>query len=121
MSDGIGPGRTREDHPNLANQIYALYAQAKRVETLTSIIGEEDLSTRDRLYLKFSLELERRFIQQDRRQNREILETLDLAWELAGIFPVRELTRLKPEQIRQYGTRRRPTERAKTDPFGKQE
>ena len=59
MSDGIGEGRTREDHQNLASQLYALYAQSKRVETLASIIGEEDLSALDKLFLKFSREFER--------------------------------------------------------------
>ncbi len=102
MSDGIETGRTREDHQNLASQLYALYAQAKRVATLASIIGEEDLSGHDRLFLKFSHELERRFIQQSPHENRTIFETLDLGWELALIFPERHLTRLKPEQIQQY-------------------
>lgn len=106
MSDGIGAGRTREDHQNLASQLYALYARAKRVETLASIIGEEDLTAHDRLFLKFSHELERRFIRQDPRENRTIFQTLDLGWELALIFPERDLTRVKPEQIRGYGLRR---------------
>jgi V/A-type H+/Na+-transporting ATPase subunit B len=106
MSDGIGVGRTREDHQNLASQLYALYAQAKRVATLASIIGEEDLSGHDRLFLKFSQELETRFIQQAPDENRTIFDTLDLGWELALIFPERQLTRLKPEQIQQYASRK---------------
>ena len=107
MSDGIGPGRTREDHQNLASQLYAFYARAKRVETLASIIGEEDLSAHDRLYLKFSLELEKQFIRQDPYEDRTIFETLDLGWNLAAIFPEKDLIRLKPEQIRQYGFKRK--------------
>lgn len=103
MSDGIGAGRTRDDHQNLASQLYASYAQAKRVETLASIIGEEDLTAHDQLFLKFSNELEKRFIRQNPRESRSIFETLDLGWELAMIFPERDLTRVKPEQIREYG------------------
>lgn len=103
MSDGIGQGRTREDHQNLASQLYALYARAKQVERLASLIGEEDLSGRDRLYLKFSTEFERRFINQGFEENRTVFETLDLGWQIATILPERELTRVKPEEIRKYG------------------
>ena len=121
MSDGIGTGRTREDHQTLASQLYALYAQAKRVATLASIIGEEDLSGHDRLFLKFSHELERRFIQQSPQENRTIFDTLDLGWELALIFPERNLSRLKPEQIQQYGSRKRSISHGETGSFGQQE
>jgi V/A-type H+-transporting ATPase subunit B len=103
MSDGIGEGRTREDHQNLSSQLYALYAQAKRVERLAALIGEEDLSHRDRLFLKFSTEFELRFINQELFENRTVFQTLDLGWELASILPERELTRVKPEEIAKYG------------------
>jgi V/A-type H+/Na+-transporting ATPase subunit B len=121
MSDGIGAGRTREDHQNLANQLYALYAQSKRIETLASIIGEEDLSVHDRLFMKFSTELERRFIQQDPHENRTVFETLDLGWTLAMIFPERDLTRVKPDQIREHGFKKGSEAIGKTAPFGQQE
>jgi len=107
MSDGIGPGRTREDHQNLANQLYALYARSKRVETLASIMGEEDLSAHDRLYLKFAFGLEKQFIQQDPCDERSIFETLDLGWNLSMTFPERDLTRVKPDQIQTYGSMRK--------------
>ncbi|MGD9972018.1 MAG: V-type ATP synthase subunit B [Desulfatirhabdiaceae bacterium] len=106
MSDGIGEGRTREDHQNLSSQLYALYAQSKRVETLAKVIGEEDLSVHDKQFLKFSVELETRFIQQGHHENRTIFETLDLGWKLATIFPEKDLIRVKPEQIRKYGIRK---------------
>jgi V/A-type H+-transporting ATPase subunit B len=106
MSDGIGSGRTREDHQNLATQLYALYAQAKRVERLASIIGEEDLAPHDRLILNFSNEFESRFIRQGPYDNRTILETLDLGWEIVMTFPSRDLTRVKPEEIQKYGLRK---------------
>jgi V/A-type H+-transporting ATPase subunit B len=105
MSDGIGPGRTRGDHQNLSVQLYALYAQAKRVERLASIIGEEDLSTRDRLVLRFSKEFEGRFINQQSYESRTVFATLDLGWELIMKMPSRDLTRVKPEEIKQYGAR----------------
>lgn len=106
MSDGIGSGRTREDHQNLATQLYALYAQAKRAERLASIIGEEDLAPHDRLILNFSNEFESRFIRQGPYENRTILETLDLGWEIVMMFPSRDLTRVKPEEIQKYGLRK---------------
>jgi V/A-type H+/Na+-transporting ATPase subunit B len=106
MSDGIGEGRTREDHQNLAGQLYALYARAKRVEMLASIIGEEDLSPHDRLFLTFSRDFDRKFIQQGPSENRSILDTLDLGWELARILPEKDLTRLKPEEIRKHGMKK---------------
>jgi V/A-type H+-transporting ATPase subunit B len=120
MSDGIGEGRTREDHQNLASQIYALYAQAKRVEMLASIIGEEDLSAHDRLFLKFSQEFERRFIGQKSHEDRPVCETLDLGWELAMNFPERDLSRVKPEQIRNHGLRKGTVINGKTAPLGQQ-
>jgi V/A-type H+-transporting ATPase subunit B len=106
MSDGIGEGRTREDHQNLAMQLYALYAQAKRVERLASIIGEEDLTPLDRLIVNFSNEFEGRFIKQSPYENRTILETLDLGWKLSMILPARDLTRVKPEEIQKYGSKK---------------
>ncbi len=105
MSDGIGEGRTREDHLNLSSQLYALYSQAKRVEKLASIVGQEDLSARDRMVLEFSGEFERRFVNQGEYENRTVWETLDLGWRLVMMLSGRELTRLKPEQIQEYGAR----------------
>ena len=117
MSDGIGKGRTREDHQNLASQLYAFYAHSKRVETLASILGEEDLSPLDKLFLKFSREFEVRFIGQTPNENRTIIETLSLGWELATMFPERVLTRVKPEQIQKYGHRKRRDGHGQTAPF----
>lgn len=121
MNDGIGEGRTREDHRNLASQIYALYAQAKRAEMLASIIGEEDLSVHDRLFIKFSQEFERRFIGQNPHEDRSIHETLDLCWELAMNFPERDLSRVKQEEIRKYGTGKGSFADGKAVPLDQQE
>lgn len=105
MSDGIGTGRTRNDHQNLSVQLYALYAQAKRVERLASIIGEEDLSARDRLVLRFSKDFEGRFVDQQPYENRTVFATLDLGWELIMKIPSKDLTRVKSEEIKEYGAR----------------
>jgi len=121
MSDGIGPGRTREDHRNLASQLYALYARAKRVERLATIIGEEDLAEHDRLFLKFSHEFEGRFIRQATDENRTINRTLDLGWEIASVFPERDLTRVNPQELRTYGPQKGAENDGTTAPFQQQE
>jgi V/A-type H+-transporting ATPase subunit B len=103
MSDGIGEGRTRKDHRNLASQLYAAYARARQVQRLSSIIGEEDLSATDKLYLTFVREFHERFLQQGTDENRTITRTLELGWELVMLLPEQELNRVKPEEIEQYG------------------
>ena len=108
MSDGIGSGRTREDHQNIANQLYAAYAKARQTERLASIIGEEDISATDKLYLHFAKAFEQRFLKQKYDENRTIKETLDLAWQLVMLLPEQELTRLKPEEIKTYSTMKHP-------------
>jgi V/A-type H+-transporting ATPase subunit B len=106
MSDGIGEGRTRKDHRNLASQLYASYAHARQVQRLASIIGEEDLSATDKLCLAFAREFHERFLCQGVDENRTITQTLELGWEMVMILPEQELTRLKPEEIDQYGKTR---------------
>ena len=103
MSDGIGEGKTRDDHRNISSQLYAAYANARQVERLASIIGEEDLSVTDRKYFAFSREFENRFVKQDRDENRSISETLDLGWKLVMMLPEKELVRVTPEQVEKYG------------------
>lgn len=105
MSDGIGEGRTRKDHQNIANQLYAAYARARQVQQLASIIGQEDLSGTDKLYLRFAQGFEKQFLNQERNENRSIEETLNTAWELVMRLPESELSRLKPEEIAQFGNK----------------
>jgi len=107
MSDGIGAGRTRQDHQNIANQLYAAYARARQVQRLAAIIGEEDLSGTDKLYLRFAKEFEQRFLSQGMNEDRSISQTLDLAWELVMLLPVQELSRIKPEEIERYGRKKK--------------
>ncbi|WP_040197990.1 V-type ATP synthase subunit B [Candidatus Soleaferrea massiliensis] len=94
MKDGIGEGYTRKDHSPVANQLFASYAKVQDARALASVIGEEELSAQDKLYLKFGREFEDRFINQGFDENRTIEETLDLGWELLSILPKEELDRL---------------------------
>jgi len=104
MKDGIGEGYTREDHSQVANQLFASYARVQEVRALASVIGEEELSPVDKLYMNFGREFENRFIAQDFRENRSIEDTLDLGWELLRLLPKEELDRLSPEIIEKYYT-----------------
>ncbi|MFQ6117133.1 MAG: V-type ATP synthase subunit B, partial [Candidatus Bipolaricaulia bacterium] len=101
MKDGIGEGFTREDHPNLSNQLYGSYARVQQIRNIASIIGEEELSDVDKRYLEFGEFFERDFLSQG-EANRTIEETLDFGWKALGILPVEELGRLKREQIERY-------------------
>ena len=97
MNLGIGPDKTREDHKQVSDQLYAAYAEGRDFRGLVAIVGEESLSERDKKFLKFADEFEKRFIAQRRDEDRSINQTLDLVWELLGILPEHELTRIDPE------------------------
>jgi len=101
MNDGIGKGRTREDHSALRDQLYSAYANGVDLRKLVAIIGEEALTDRDRLYLRFSDEFEKRFLNQGETE-RTIEETLTLAWRLLSTFPKSELKRVKQDHIDKY-------------------
>jgi V/A-type H+-transporting ATPase subunit B len=101
MNDGIGKGRTREDHGGLRDQLYSAYANGIDLRRLVAIIGEEALTDRDRLYLRFADEFEKQFLNQG-QTDRSIEETLDLAWKLLSIFPKGELKRVKQDHIDKY-------------------
>lgn len=94
MKDGIGEGYTRADHAPLSNQLFASYAKVSEARSLASVIGEEELSQIDKLYLQFGRAFERHFISQSPTENRTIGETLDLGWKLLCILPREELDRL---------------------------
>lgn len=102
MKDGIGPGRTREDHSDLSNQLYAAYAEGKDLRALVAVVGEEALMERDRRYLEFADRFEREFINQRRDEDRPIEVTLDLGWELLRGLPEAELKRVDPKFIAKY-------------------
>jgi len=101
MNLGIGPEKTREDHRNVADQLYASYAYGRDLRKLVAIVGEEALTETDRKYLKFADMTEKRFISQG-NEDRSIERTLSIAWELFTMLPEEELKRIKPEYITKY-------------------
>ncbi len=102
MKDGIGQGMTREDHANVASQLFASYSKVKSIRNLAAIIGEEELSELDQMYLRFGERLEKEFFCQGEYENRTIEQTLDLSWDILRELPIEELTRIKPEIIEKY-------------------
>ena len=99
---GIGRGKTREDHADVSNQLYAAYARGKNAKELAVILGEGALSPADRLYVEFSDRFDREFVQQGEGENRSIGETLDIGWRLLSILPKKELKRIRPEYLDKY-------------------
>jgi len=102
MKDGIGKGKTREDHRDVFNQLFSSYARAVELRGLAAIIGEEGLSEVDKKYLIFGEVFEQKFIKQDVNENRSIERTLDLGWEVLATLPERELVNIRPEYIKKY-------------------
>jgi V/A-type H+-transporting ATPase subunit B len=99
---GIGVGKTREDHANTMNQLFAAYSTGKEAKELATILGESALSPTDLLFAKFADEFEKRYVSQGYDENRSIEETLDLGWQLLSILPRSELKRIKVEFIDKY-------------------
>lgn len=96
MKDGIGEGYTREDHPDVANQLFSAYSRVQDVRALAQIIGEDDLSEKDKKYMQFGEEFEARFISQSFDENRDMDFTLGIAWEILKYLPQDELDRIDP-------------------------
>lgn len=99
---GIGKGKTREDHADTMNQLFAAYAQGKQAKELAVILGESALSDADKLYAKFAEAFEKEYISQGFNTNRSIEETLNLGWKLLSILPKSELKRIRDEYIEKY-------------------
>lgn len=102
MKDGIGKDYTREDHWDVANQLFAAYAKVQDVKALSSVIGEDELSDTDKLYIKFGKEFEKRFISQGADESRTIIQTLNLGWDLLRILPRSELDRIDTKMLDKY-------------------
>jgi V/A-type H+-transporting ATPase subunit B len=102
MREGIGKERTRQDHREVSDQLYYAYAEGRAFRDLVAVVGEEALSSRDKLYLKFADEFERRFISQGEYENREIEKTIDIGWDLLASLPESELKRIDPATIKQF-------------------
>ncbi|MCW4043847.1 MAG: V-type ATP synthase subunit B [Candidatus Bathyarchaeota archaeon] len=99
---GIGKGKTREDHADTMNQLFAGYAQGKQAKELAVILGESALSDTDKSFAKFADEFEKRYVAQGFETNRTIEETLSLGWELLSILPKSELKRIRDEYLEKY-------------------
>ena len=103
MNQGIGKGRTREDHRGVADQIYAAYANGKDLRSLSAIVGEEALGPNDRKYLKFADEFEKRYVNQGFYDDRSIEDTLGIGWDLLSELPESDMKRVKKDFIDRYG------------------
>src|SRR6266566_3134088 len=102
MKEGIGKGKTREDHREVSDQLYYAFAEGRSFRDLVAVVGEEALSARDKLYLQFADEFERKFINQGLYENRDIDTTLDLGWNLLSVLPETELKRIDPATIKKW-------------------
>jgi V/A-type H+-transporting ATPase subunit B len=102
MHHGIGKEKTREDHADVSNQLYAAYAEGMDKKDLVAVVGEEALTERDKKFLRFAEEFEKRFVKQGYEEDRSIEETLTIAWNLFKLLPERELKRIRPEFIEKY-------------------
>ena len=102
MKDGIGKGYTREDHQDLANQLFSSYAHVGDARALASVIGEDELSPLDKKYLQFGNAFETRFVAQGKNENRSIETTLNLGWELLSMLPREELDRIDAKILDTY-------------------
>ena len=99
---GIGEGKTREDHADTMNQLFAAYARGKEAKELAAVLGDAALSDVDKLYAEFADEFEKRYVSQGYDTDRSIEETLDLGWELLSILPRTELRRIRDEYLDKY-------------------
>jgi V/A-type H+-transporting ATPase subunit B len=99
---GIGKGKTREDHSDLANQLFAAYARGREAVELATILGEASLTDIDRIYMKFAEDFEVKFVKQGEYENRSIDETLNIGWELLRMLPKEELKRVRDAFIEKY-------------------
>lgn len=99
---GIGDGKTREDHADLMNQLYAAYARGKNAKELAVVLGESALTPIDLLFVRFADDFEAQFVQQGEDENRSIEEALDIGWRLLGRIPRNELKRIRDEYLDKY-------------------
>lgn len=102
MKDGIGAEYTREDHQDVANQLFSSYARVGEARDLASVIGEDELSETDKKYLEFGIGFEKEFVAQGMNENRTIEETLDIGWRLLHILPREELDRIDTKILEKY-------------------
>ena len=102
MKDGIGEGYTRSDHEDVMNQLYESYSKVIDVRNIAQIVGEEDLSDIDKKYLEFGEVFENKFLAQGQNENRELEESLNLAWDILKILPRNELHRVSEKNLDKF-------------------
>lgn len=102
MKDGIGEGFTREDHQALANQLFSSYSKLQDARALASVIGEDELSKTDKAYIDFGKCFEQQFVAQAFNEDRDIIESLDLGWQLLKLLPKEELDRIDEKLAEKY-------------------
>jgi V/A-type H+-transporting ATPase subunit B len=102
MREGIGEGKTREDHNNVFMQSYAVYAEGNYLREISTVIGVEALSDRDRIYLKAADRLEQEYLSQGEDERRTVEETLELTWKIFSMLPLEELKLIREEYIKKY-------------------
>ncbi len=111
MNEGIGKGKTREDHKAVSDQCYAAYAEGKDLRGLVAIVGKDALSERDRKFLDFADLFEKRIVRQGRDEDRDIETTLDLMWETAGHLRREAADQDRPKYIEKYHPAHKQTRR----------
>ena len=99
---GIGPGRTRDDHAGVMNQLYAAYARGKNALDIAAILGESALTPEDLRYVEFAKRFEKEFVAQGEYEARSVFESLDISWRLLRILPRAELKRIREEFLKEY-------------------
>ncbi|PVH19927.1 V-type proton ATPase subunit B [Candidozyma haemuli] len=107
MKSAIGEGMTRKDHGDVSNQLYAKYAIGRDAAAMKSVVGEEALSTEDKLSLEFLEKFEKNFIAQGAYEDRSVFDSLDLAWSLLRIYPKEMLNRISPKILNEFYDRAR--------------
>jgi len=115
MKSAIGDDMTRGDHSEVSNQMYANYAIGKDVQAMKAVVGEEALSSEDKLYLEFLERFEGKFVCQNHYENRDIFNSLDLGWSLLRTFPSQMLKRITEKTIKEYYSRDRESGKGTID------
>ena len=104
MKDGVGKGKTRDDHMEVSSQLYDAYARAQELPALAEIVGKGSLTGSDLKYFEYGDAFEENFLQQEYDENRTLDETLSLAWKALSILPEGELTKIKESYVKEYYT-----------------
>ena len=102
MKSAVGAKHTRADHPQVSNQLYSNYAEAKDKAAMKAVVGDEAMTDDDKIYLAFLERFENEFIKQDYYENRSIFDSLDIAWELLRMFPKNFLKKISNDQLDLY-------------------